>query len=135
MTYLEALDQLDGIEPNAWRLRELCAEDATDVRARDVFRQRVIDMARGLDPVRPEQRPVPYPPVWRQASNLLRSLGRWARSGFRLARPIVRARRKAICRGNRCGQYDAAADRCRVCGCSTALKPYLNSERCPRGHW
>lgn len=73
-----------------------------------------------------------YPPLARQAANLAGAVGRAvaaAIGGEAVTVPgAVLAARQAACAG--CEHHDAAANRCRMCGCSGA-KLHVATERCP----
>jgi hypothetical protein len=83
--------------------------------------------------------PPTYPPLWVQAGNVLRAIGRLLAnviSGQLIFVPREeRERRLAICHG--CPRFDAARDRCIACGCIATLKSRLESEEgfCPDGRW
>ncbi len=77
------------------------------------------------------------PSVAEMATSLVRSAGRFARSGFALADAETLASRQSVCQS--CEQWDAAGlrgtGRCRKCGCSTQAKLRMASEKCPLGKW
>lgn len=80
--------------------------------------------------------PMPvYPPLAKQARNLAGSLVRWVASGCGISTAAEARRRRGVCVACPSGLYDPARGRCTACGCKTAVKPWLNSETCPRGHW
>lgn len=72
-----------------------------------------------------------------QGASLTRAAARWARAGMPMASPEVLAARMEQCRA--CEHWDAKAlrgtGRCRHCGCSTAAKLRLATEKCPVGKW
>jgi hypothetical protein len=68
-----------------------------------------------------------FPPLVTQAQNLFRSARGFVRSGFKLASKLERARRLEICRV--CPKY--VGNRCSVCGCASAAKTWVASDRCP----
>jgi len=58
----------------------------------------------------------------------------WASAGFPVVSAVQFHGRAGICR--ECDHYLAVpVARCGVCGCSTSLKPWLATERCPKGKW
>jgi len=71
------------------------------------------------------------------ATSLVRSAGKFARSGFASTDAETLATREATCKA--CTEWDAAAingtGRCRKCGCSTWAKLRMASEKCPLGNW
>jgi len=105
-------------------------------RGTEIQRRHAANVAR-LKAAAPPAAPAPpaYPPLRTQLRNLARSAGRFLRSGLRLVRWREYRRRRAVCRACPSGLHDASADRCRACGCLAAVKPWLGSESCPRGHW
>lgn len=77
--------------------------------------------------------PPPGPTRLEMLRSFAGSMVAWARSGFRVAGRVERARRRMICR--RCESYDPDADRCRRCGCFLILKGAVENARCPAGKW
>ena len=71
------------------------------------------------------------------ATSLVRSAGRFARSGFASTGAETLATREATCKA--CPEWDAQAingtGRCKKCGCSTWAKLRMASEKCPLGKW
>jgi hypothetical protein len=63
------------------------------------------------------------------AGNLAGSLWDWATGGFKFASDAEQARRRGLCAA--CPEWDAAARRCRSCGCQTDIKIALRSSSCP----
>lgn len=76
-----------------------------------------------------------YPPVLAQLGNLARAAVGFAASGFEVAGGDLAESRLAVCRTCPSGQYDDAANRCRLCGCYTQAKVRIAAETCPEGHW
>ena len=106
------------------RYRELCADEWPD---HEFYRAEMVRMASEPFPLAP--RPVEYPSIERQASNLFRTALGWARSGFKLAPKEVRRARLAICEA--CEWYDATQKRCTQCGCVNSAKVWIASDQCP----
>jgi glycosyltransferase involved in cell wall biosynthesis len=77
------------------------------------------------------------PSALQMASNLAKSMAKWAEAGFELASTEVLNRRLEVCGG--CDLWDSTAlggtGRCRECGCSTQAKLRLASEKCPLDKW
>lgn len=73
------------------------------------------------------------PSLSQQARSLATSLWDWACSGFAVASHDEQRRRMNICAV--CPQWDAAANRCRICGCQLAAKIAMRTEHCPEGRW
>jgi hypothetical protein len=78
-----------------------------------------------------------YPPLLDQAGNFAGAVGRAVAAAVR-GEPVkvpadVLEGRKATCRA--CPRFDAAAGRCTLCGCYTAVKLTLATEACPEGKW
>jgi hypothetical protein len=99
-----------------------------------------------MDPARPDHdprygpvlvemaaKPPAYPPLAAQAAGLAGSLWEWAVSGFAVAGDEEQGRRLSICAA--CPHWDAAARRCRLCGCATDYKVRMRTEHCPVGKW
>lgn len=84
-----------------------------------------------------DQSPPPLPPLNEMTATFWRSMGRWVLAGFPIAWPRdLRARLKQ-CQANECGQWlgDSKIARCAACGCCAQIKPWLATERCPKGYW
>lgn len=126
MTYLEALKIIELSDPHAWRLRELC-EDWSNIRRRDAYRHRVIEMAGGL----PE--PAEFPPAATMVRSAVNALAGFATSGFKVADKAERERRLGLCYG--CEFYRADEGRCVKCGCVMNLKARIYSQHCPIQKW
>lgn len=124
MDWTEALEIVVRETRNK-RYRVLCDESNPKVAERDGYRAIVVSMAVG--------EPVAYPAIATQAKTLGRSVVRWARSGFRVASAAEARRRREICIG--CPFFDREQRRCRKCGCSSLVKPWMNSEHCPIKKW
>lgn len=76
-----------------------------------------------------------YPSIRQQAANAMSAAGR-AIVAVATCQPVrvpeaEHERRHSLCRSNTCGQYDAAQDRCRKCGCVANFKARLATENCP----
>lgn len=73
------------------------------------------------------------------ASNFIFAMTRWAASGFQVRSESAVHERFAICQ--QCEHFDAAAERCRQCGCycsdagKIVNKLSLATEVCPLGKW
>lgn len=78
-----------------------------------------------------------YPPLATQAGNAVKALGRVAVAVMRREQIVVDQaefdRRRSICEA--CPNIDREQDRCRVCACFLAVKPWTKSEKCPEGRW
>lgn len=96
-----------------------------------VWRGRIAALSAAGPPV-PDAPPA-YPPVARQLATAAKAAVRFARSGLKTVGRAEYDRRRSICRA--CPLYDAAADRCRACGCNLKAKPWAASESCPKGRW
>lgn len=59
------------------------------------------------------------------------AMERWARAGFRVASWREYRRRRAICLP--CEFYQGGF--CKACGCAGIAKPFLATEKCPKGKW
>jgi hypothetical protein len=119
MDWPEALEIVVGRTGHG-RYRALCGDDHPD---REAWRWRMIEKAADA-PAVPS-----YPPAARQAANLAAALWSWAVSGFSMASDEEQSRRRSICAG--CEHWDAAARRCRICGCLTDHKIRMRTEHCP----
>lgn len=77
------------------------------------------------------------PPLKKQIISFARSMLVWAKNLFPTASKSSYEKRLAICRG--CEFYDAAGwkgrGKCLKCGCCTAAKAKLRTEKCPLGKW
>ncbi len=105
--------------------RKACADGSPNA---EIWRARILTIAGQPtpDPVRE------YPSLVKQAGNALGAIGRAvgavvAGEPVKVAGDVYEAR-TAICEA--CSEYDAAADRCRACGCH-GVKRRLATERCP----
>jgi hypothetical protein len=107
------------------RYRFLCSEEYPDHRA---WRRWVVEQATGEAPT-----PQAYPSLFTQAKNLAGSAGRFVASGFAMVDQAEFDRRRGICEV--CPNLDRERDRCRVCSCYLAVKPWGKAERCPEGRW
>jgi hypothetical protein len=125
MTPAEALDIVCARNPvPAARYRQLCDEHNPDVRQRDSYRREMIRLAAEPEPS--------YPPLTQQLRTAAGAATRAVTAAV-TGQPVLvsaeeRDRRQAIC--DACPEYDAAARRCRKCGCG-GLKLSLATERCP----
>lgn len=105
-------------------------------RGTEIQRRHAAAVARLKAATPPPAAPPPeYPPLSAQLLTAAKAAARFVRSGLRLSGRREYRRRRAVCRACPSGLYDPAADRCRACGCLAAVKPWLGSETCPRGHW
>lgn len=68
----------------------------------------------------------------RQAVGIVAAVARWAFMGFPITSEQLYYQRLAICQ--KCDQYDANSQKCRVCGCR-AVKLRMATERCPLAKW
>jgi hypothetical protein len=103
------------------RYRWLCSDENQPwggANGRDAFRRLMMSKAGQ-----------PYPPLATQARSFLASVRDFIKSGAKIADRAERARRRAICQG--CERLDVSQQRCRACGCSANLKPWLMSATCP----
>ncbi len=78
-----------------------------------------------------------YPPISTQLRTAASAAGRAVTAAV-TGQPVrvsveERDRRQAICHA--CDEFDPAENRCRRCGCSLAVKPWLKTEVCPIGKW
>ncbi len=128
MTLEEALDIVVATT-KVERYRYLCLE-YPDEKVRKAYSEWVIKEARGENVL---YVPDAYPSLREQASSLFLSLKTWVKAGMPVADRNERARRRSIC--ETCPRFDHVQNRCRVCGCSTALKPWLLSAKCPENRW
>jgi hypothetical protein len=122
MTWIEALDVVVSRTKHE-RFRELCDESHPD---HLLWRDKIVELS-GLKP-RPQ-----YPSLASQAHSLALSLWTWAKTGLKLATNYEARRRQAICHA--CPLYRPDSNRCGKCGCSVAIKPWLNSATCPEVRW
>lgn len=74
-----------------------------------------------------------YPKPAVQFISFLGALKTWVKAGAPVADRTERARRRGICEA--CDKYDKSQSRCLVCGCATAIKPFLLTASCPLGKW
>ena len=74
-----------------------------------------------------------YPSLTEMAGNAAKAAAGFVRSGFATVDATERMRRLGIC--HECDRYDAAAGRCRACGCVASLKARIESSHCPIGKW
>lgn len=82
------------------------------------------------------------PSLVEKGSHYITALAKWTRAGFPTRTPIEAAACEAICQSNACGEYDAEAGACKVCGCRTSAgrwaifsKTKMKTEVCPKGFW
>jgi hypothetical protein len=77
--------------------------------------------------------PVVVPPrtLGGKAVDFLRTMFRFARSGFRISERLETRRRLGICK--RCEHFDRG--RCGLCGCFSEIKARLKVADCPDGRW
>jgi hypothetical protein len=106
------------------RYRWLTSDENPDVEQREGYRRIVI--AKALQPVE-------YPPLLTQAKTVARAAWRWAQSGFKVVSWRERSRRMALCK--KCVFFDHTQYRCKECGCTGILKPWIATEVCPRNYW
>ena len=71
------------------------------------------------------------PTLRSRAASFGRSLLRWARAGFPIAGSVRYAYRRSVCA--LCPKWTGR--QCLICGCATAIKLRMTSERCPLGRW
>jgi hypothetical protein len=119
MSWQEALEIVVGRTRHE-RYRVLCSDAHPD---REHWRARMLALAEAPS----------YPPLATQAANLAGAAGRVVGAIVR-GEPVtvpaaVLEERQSTCAG--CPRWDAAARRCRLCGCRTDLKLRLARERCP----
>ncbi len=119
MTWQDAVE-IEVARTKEERFRWLCSDDNPNIVQREAYRALLIEQAAGA------------PSFIVQAGTALGALGRVAGAVLtgepvKVAADVYEAR-TAICAA--CSEYDAAADRCRACGCY-GLKRWLATERCP----
>jgi hypothetical protein len=77
------------------------------------------------------------PSLFEMFKNVTKSTAQFIKSGMVVVSPEDLEKRLAICRN--CEKFDAEAlngtGRCKLCGCSTALKLKMATEKCPIGKW
>jgi hypothetical protein len=110
--------------------RWLTSDDNPDAFVREGYRGIVREIAAAE--VWPPEPPA-YPPLATQAANLLGAAARFVGSGCATVDQAEFDRRRAVC--SACPNLDAESDRCRVCACFLAVKPWMKTERCPEGRW
>lgn len=74
-----------------------------------------------------------YPSFVKQAGSVIEAAGRFVASGFATVTQEEHDRRRAICAA--CEHFDAAANRCRKCGCGLSVKPWMKAMHCPINRW
>ncbi|WP_165073325.1 hypothetical protein [Paludisphaera rhizosphaerae] len=74
-----------------------------------------------------------YPPFAVQAVSAVKAAARFVASGCETVDQSEFDRRKAICEA--CPNYQAADDRCLLCGCMLSIKPWSAVESCPDARW
>ena len=78
-----------------------------------------------------------YPPIVEQAGNVMGAIGRVvgavARGHAVRVDQAERDRRMGVCLV--CPHFDGPSNRCRKCGCTLAVKPWMKTEVCPIGSW
>lgn len=83
-----------------------------------------------------EQKPS-YPSLFQMAKNVTKSAANFVKGGMKLVSEEQLQKRLEICRS--CEKFDATAlngtGRCVLCGCSTALKLKMATEKCPIDKW
>jgi hypothetical protein len=114
------------------RFRYLVSDANPDAASREDYRRWVRDQAAAPWPPPPRE-PTAYPSVLAQLGNAAGALGRFVASGCETVDRAEHDRRRAIC--SACPHLDAEADRCRLCACYLALKPWSKAEQCPDGRW
>ncbi len=78
--------------------------------------------------------PVKRPGMLEMTRNFASAVVAWASAGFPVVSAVQFHGRAGICR--ECEHYLAVpVARCAVCGCSASLKPWLATEKCPKGKW
>ena len=73
-----------------------------------------------------------YPSIGQQAKNLISTIGNVISNPY-LASEEVRQERMRICQA--CEYYDAAAVRCKECGCFLNAKVIFTNNSCPVNKW
>jgi hypothetical protein len=124
MTWEDALEIVVARTKHA-TYRKLCSDAHPD---HEMWRARMIEKATGEAPT-----PQAYPSLFTQATNLAGAAGRFVASGFAMVDQAEFDRRRGICEV--CPNLDRERDRCRVCSCYLAVKPWGKAERCPEGRW
>ena|SRR5208283_5166075 len=109
------------------RFRVVCSEAWPD---HEAYRALVISLETG-------QKPIEYPSLFQQATNLAHAAGSVVASIVRGESASIsqeeQDRRLTICR--QCEFWDAAQERCSKCGCFGQWKTWLASQQCPIGKW
>lgn len=108
------------------RYRWLASDDNPDASSRGEIRSLVSTLAAKFRHESPEAE---YPPLLEQIANAAKAAVKFVASGCETAGQAEFDRRLSICEA--CDQYDAKSKRCRICGCKTAAKLRMASERCP----
>lgn len=108
------------------RLRLATAEDNPDAKERDSTRRWVEEAA-----AYPDWPPQPQPPptLLQKAGSLAGSIIAFAKSGLAVVDRDEFERRHSICEA--CPHFDAKKERCKLCGCSLAVKPWGRDMHCP----
>jgi hypothetical protein len=125
-------DDLDAVaKRHGPRLAWLVSGANPDAESREGYRRVVRDLAAG--PTEQPSAAAAYPPVLTQLGNAAAAVGRFVGSGCETVDRAEFDRRRSICAV--CPHLDAEADRCRLCSCYLAVKPWSRAERCPEGRW
>lgn len=103
------------------RFRDLTSDANPDAAQREAYRGLVARMA--------AEQPPAYPSLLTQAGNAAKAVVRFVASGGETVDRSEFDRRRSICEA--CPNMDKAQSRCRLCGCSLAVKPWSKAERCP----
>lgn len=112
------------------RYRWLVSDANPDAESREGYRRVVRDLAAGPPGA---GGPAAYPPVLAQLGNAVAAAARFVASGCETVDQAEFDRRRAIC--STCPHLDPEQDRCRLCACYLAVKPWSRAERCPDGRW
>lgn len=78
---------------------------------------------------------MPLPTVMEQVRTVGGELVKWGKAGFPKTTKREYDERIAVCKENKCGQYDAEQARCSACGCFVAEKANMATAECPADLW
>jgi hypothetical protein len=77
--------------------------------------------------------PTPPPSLVAQAVSVTKAASRFVASGCATVDQAEFDRRHAICEA--CEHFDAATNRCKLCSCNMAVKPWMRDVECPIKKW
>jgi hypothetical protein len=119
---LEIVIARTGHAPYRW----LVSDANPDVESRMEHRRIVAELAAGTPPAKP-------PSLVTQAVSVTKAAARFVASGCATVDQAEFDRRHAICEA--CEHFDAAANRCGICSCNMAIKPWMRDIECPIKKW